>query len=192
MNQTNHSENQGKGTIQLPKPSESDYVPPTRHEEPFKTKGRPNKITAEIINTLYDYVRIGMPKDKAAPLAGISEATYHNWMASARKLWHAMQEEYEKENAKEIELSELDVLYLELLEAVALAESEFIREGTQVILAEGPAGYKFIMSRILRSIYGDKMDVGVSTEPVQLTLELPNMIESDAQKDPEQIGTPKQ
>ena len=133
-----------------------------------------------------------MPKDKAAPLAGISEATYHNWMSSARKIWAAMREAYQEENAKEIELSGLDVLYLELLEAVALAEAEFIQEGTQVILDEGPAGYKFIMSRIFRSIYGNKLDVGLNAEPVQLTLELPQMIETPAQNEPEQLSEPKQ
>ena len=80
---------------------------------------------------------------------------------------------------------------MELLEAVGLAEAEFIKEGLDVILAEGPPGYRWALPRLFRKIFGDKTEVNLSAEPVQLTLELPNAIETPAQNEPEQIEPPK-
>ncbi len=187
-----NSDNEQMSKNQLQQPSDSDFTPPQRHERAFTPKGRPNKLTKEIIQQIYDSVRMGMPKDKAAPLAGISEATYHNWMRNGREVVNAIEEANQVQNAIHFECTELDQLYLELLEAVTLAESEFIKEGLDVILTEGPPGYRWALPRLFRKIFGDKLEVGVQTEPVQLELVLPGMITKDAENEPKQLEEPEQ
>jgi len=187
MKNSDNSENQNTVDVQLKRSPESEYVPPDRHTRDFTSTGRPNKISTEMIQRIYNYVRMGMPKDKAAQLAGISEATYYNWMSTARGISEAREKALGKEDAQYIELPEIDKLYLELLEAVGLADAEFIREGLQEILKEGPPGYKWALARLFRKIFGDKIEVGIDTEPVQLLLELPNMITNDAEKEPKRI-----
>lgn len=171
------------------KPNVSKLTELVETIKPFKPMGRPNKITRAIIGDIYDSVKMGMPKDQSAKLAGISEATFHIWMNKARELTITISEANEKENAIDIEMSENDYYLLEFLEAVLAAEAEFVYEATKSIREEGPSGYKWLLSRIFRKQYGEKITVD-SDEGIQLQLELPGLIDHLAQKEPEQIGRP--
>ena len=164
-------------------------TPTIKMIKPFKPMGRPTKITKAIIGDIYDSVKMGMPKEQAAKLAGISPATYHVWMNKARELTTAISEANENENAIDIEINETDYYLLEFLEAVMAAQAEFIYEATQSIRSEGPNGFKWLLSRLFRKQYGEKIIVD-SDEGFQLTLELPGLIPTDAQKEPEQIERP--
>ncbi|MBW7992833.1 MAG: hypothetical protein FVQ84_22825 [Planctomycetes bacterium] len=110
-------------------------------------------------------------------------------MNKARELTTAISEANENENAIDIEINETDYYLLEFLEAVMAAQAEFIYEATQSIRSEGPSGFKWLLSRLFRQQYGEKITVD-SDEGNQLTLELPGLIPTDAQKEPEQIERP--
>ena len=146
----------------------------------FVSRGRPTKITKAVVESIYQDVTAGIQKDRAANLAGISVATYHNWMAKGREIVTEMEKAQESDEITEIVLQEHEILYLDLLEAVAVGEAEFIRAGTASIRAEGPAGYKWLMSRLFPKHYGEKISTG-SGEPLKLQLTLPGMVKTDTQ-----------
>lgn len=45
--------------------------------------GRPSKLTSEILEKLYNYVRMALPLDQACRLAGINPSTYYLWKKRA-------------------------------------------------------------------------------------------------------------
>jgi hypothetical protein len=50
-------------------------------KRPARKPGRPTKLTPELQRRVCTLLRLGMPRERAARLAGISASTFHNWMA---------------------------------------------------------------------------------------------------------------
>jgi predicted DNA-binding protein (UPF0251 family) len=132
--------------------------------------GRKPMISREIIETLRLAIERGMPKHRAAPLAGISIRTYYNWMGRANEVLDLMAEE------GDLVLSGEDMLYVQFLHTVQQAESVLMQEGIEAILAEGPSGYKWLFERLFREEFGNYLEVK-KEQPLSIQLELPGMIE---------------
>ncbi len=160
----------------------SDLIPPEKHEVQV-AKGRKTKLTKVIVEAMYINIKLGVPKKRAAMLVGVSEATFYNWMSKAKTIMKGMEE-----GEPEIEqLSDDDYLFLELLESVSMAEAEFIAEGVKVIKREGPAGYRWLLSRMHPEEYGDKLQVdGSIKEQMTYQIKLPGKI-GDAEDESETI-----
>lgn len=136
-----------------------------------ETRGRKPVINEEIIDTLAGYIRMGQPKQRAAPLSGISERTFYNWMERGNAVLELV------EKNPESEVSEEEYLYLQLLQSVQLAEAEFIRKAIKTISEEGPAGYKWLLARIFKDEFGDAPE---GQKPVNIQLELPGLLSENA------------
>ncbi len=138
--------------------------------------GRPTKLNAGLIQAVAENIKAGMPKDRAAILAGISESTFHSWLSDARRNVEKMGEEEEgEEEGEAIELNERDTLLLEFLEAVAIAEAKFIKDAVDSIRGEGPAGYKWLLEKLFRTEFGSQLEGGEPI-PLQLELKLPGIV----------------
>lgn len=74
--------------------------------------GRPPKLNEQIIEEVCDYVLQGTSMAKAANLAGISESTFHRWMAAG---------------VKSEPNSLTHVLYQRVTEAIELSEHELLQ-----------------------------------------------------------------
>ena len=74
--------------------------------------GRPPKLNEQIIEEICDHIHQGTSLAKAANLAGVSESTFHRWMASGMKS----------------EANSLTrVLYERVTEAIELSEYELLQ-----------------------------------------------------------------
>lgn len=45
-----------------------------------RSRGRPTKITEELVKTITEYIKAGNYPEVAASLAGVSRATFYNWL----------------------------------------------------------------------------------------------------------------
>ncbi len=120
-----------------------------------KTPGRPSKLDAEIIERIYTLVRGGMPKTRAAAIVGIAKSTFYSWMEKA-----------EQEGNE-------GTLYVELMDTVAMAQAEFMQEGIQEIIEEGPSGYRWLLSKLFAE-FSDRVAIDLPNT-MKLQIGLPGM-----------------
>lgn len=50
-----------------------------------RSRGRPTKITEELVKTITEYIKAGNYPEVAASLAGVSRATFYNWLKKGHK-----------------------------------------------------------------------------------------------------------
>lgn len=95
-----------------------------------------------------------MPKKYAASEAGISEATYYNWMSKAQEI-------------DTEEPTETEKLFLMLIEYCERACAGYVKDAIKRITAEA-GGDKWMLSKLDRKQFGDH---------IEIETELPNMIQ---------------
>jgi hypothetical protein len=138
--------------------------------------GRPVTISIETIEKIAEEIRIGMPKTRAAALAGISIRTYYNWITKGEETLDKLAED------KEYWLTEEEQLYIALLHAVAQARAAVMKEGIEKITSEGPPGWKWLLPRLFREELGDVMTAGAGGDlPTEFQLVLPGLIEEETE-----------
>lgn len=147
-----------------------EIINATKIEESEIRKGRPTTINLEVIDKICQEIRIGVPKHRAAPLAGISRRTFYYWMKKANEALDIIEKE------EDYVLTETQVLYIALLHGVNRAEATLIHDGVKRIIAEGPAGYKWLLSKLFREDFGDSLELRERL-PAEIQLELPTLLE---------------
>jgi len=125
--------------------------------------GRPSKLTTELIARIADHVRQGLPYADAAKLEGVSERSFHGWMAKAR----------ESSSGK----------YLQFLQSIEAANSELHKELAAKFLKEvreGDGKAERFLARRFAKDWSEKQTHEISTnEPVQLVVNLGRKLQLD-------------
>ena len=133
-------------------------------------RGRRAIISAEIISTIYDHVRLGVPMNHAASLAGISKSTMYNWLDIARN-------DIEKAGENDDLLD--GNLYVDLLDTIAKAHAQFIADGIEEVKKDGPSAYKWLLAKHHREEFGEIPAPPVDLGLVKLQMVLPGLAEPE-------------
>lgn len=92
----------------------------TDREKSLRTVGRPGKLNSERTEAIATALRLGLHREQAATLSGISRATYHNWYNAGEQLRKKTDENPDTYD----NLTERELLELEFFDTVELALTE--------------------------------------------------------------------
>lgn len=156
--------------------------------EAKRPRGRPTKLTPELQDAICKLVRRGVPKHRAARLSGISEHSFHGWLARGRE--------------------EEDGIYRRFFEAVSEAENDLLRKAVDSVVdlfdPSAPGAdriepstrlnaAKFILSHRYREDFTTRTETEVSGKdggPVRVDATVRPLLSDDqlAQLTPEQLA----
>lgn len=139
-----------------PKPK---TAPKKAAARPAKKAGRNHKLVPEIKDAIVAAIRLGNYQDHAAQAAGISVATFYNWLERGKK------ERERLETIDDAEIREEETVFVEFLEAVEKAKAEAVQRNIGIIQKAATVGSwqaaAWWLERTQTALYGRKQQVAV-------------------------------
>ena len=133
---------------------------------------RPTALTKEVHDLIVDAIKLGNYQEHAANAAGITAATFYNWIDRGKRERERLSNPDEKPNPKE-------AVFLEFFEAVEKAKALAIAQNVAVIQRAAATGTwqaaAWWLERTAQKVYGRKQQLehsGNADNPIALSVDV--------------------
>lgn len=133
---------------------------------------RPTALTKEVHDLIVDAIKLGNYQEHAANAAGITAATFYNWIDRGKRERERLTNPDEKPNPKE-------TVFLEFFEAVEKAKALAIAQNVAVIQRAAATGTwqaaAWWLERTAQKVYGRKQQLehsGNADNPIALSVDV--------------------
>jgi transposase len=133
---------------------------------------RPTALTKDVHDLIVDAIKLGNYQEHAANAAGITAATFYNWIDRGKRERERLSSSDEKPNPKE-------TIFLEFFEAVEKAKALAIAQNVAVIQRAAATGTwqaaAWWLERTAQKVYGRKQQLehsGNADNPIALSVDV--------------------